>query len=146
MDNPPRLSYSILRKKERILNLKNEVSRLSNSILICFLFFIIAFLPVLKNIKRYSISISMSGQLFPYLRTSDIAWAILPIAVGTYLYFSYRKYQQTKSKYESLRQDIIKDLDSNLTASRLCFCHGECECKDKFIKEMEQLGVDLIFK
>jgi hypothetical protein len=89
---------------------------------------------------------NLSENLFPYLRKSDFTMLYLGVILGAFLFILSGKYNRLKTKYELLRHDIIRDLDSTIIATKICLCQGDCDCREQFVREMDELDIDIIFK
>jgi hypothetical protein len=98
------------------------------------------------NSEHFKVSPYLSDNLFPNLRKSDFTLLYLGIILGAFLFVLSGKYSRLKTKYELLRHDIIKDLDSTIIATKICLCKEDCDCREQFVREMDDLDIDIIFK
>lgn len=144
MDTTLKLCYAMEKKCDRIIKYKKSLRRSLGFLYAGYLCLCVIILPfILKN--RNSSFSGMFAQItdpnakysFQFLLTISII--ILLSGLSTH-------YNQLKKKYEILRHDIIKDTESASIPSRICMCNERCNCRETFIKEMEKLDIDIVFK
>ena len=139
------LSFSLEKKKNKLIKQKKLMK--------WYLYFLV--LPSLFSIVLGIYIISFLDRLlyyvFPFFTVNSLVSSesksqdiiILYIfaisAIATIILYS--GYKNLKVKYDALRKNVIKDIDTSL-----CNCSIPCNCKDSFIKEMEKEKIDLIFE
>ncbi len=140
------LCYAMQRKREKIMDYKKKLTRYLKYLYITYFAFGLVLASIVFNSDHYRISSTLSENLFPYLRKSDFTMLYLGVILGAFLFILSGKYNRLKTKYELLRHDIIRDLDSTIIATKICLCQGDCDCREQFVREMDELDIDIIFK
>jgi hypothetical protein len=140
------LCYAMQRKREKIMEHKKKLTTYLKYLYIAFFALGLVLASMVFNSDHFRISPVLSGNLFPYLRKSDFTMLHLGSILGAFLFVLSGKYSRLKTKYELLRHDIIKDLDSTIIATKICLCKSDCDCREQFIREMDELDIDIIFK
>lgn len=144
MIRKPNLCYVMQRKKDKIIEYKKSLG-----ILLKYLYsgyFALGLVLIVLAVNSDHFQIDFSDKLFPYLQKSDLALLYLGLFIGMFLFVLSGRYNRLKSKYELLRHDIIKDLDSTTNTKKICLCKEECDCREQFIRDMDRLEIDIIFK
>lgn len=139
-----KITYSVERKKTAIIKLKKRYTRLKQALYLGLAAFSALLVKILINGDHFKLS--DTGSLFSNVRSGDITIITLCIIDLLLVLYLAEIYASVKKKYDKLRLEMIMDLDSNDSVSRFCFCHGECNCRDIFVKEMEAYGIDLAIK
>lgn len=141
------LTESMKRKTLKIIKKDKHLKELKKAIYICNIFFIISLILILicnDAYIKYAISIfdfsntTVSYQL-NFIEIIILICFILSLVIN---YYQQDKHSRLKKEYDSLRVDIMKQMDQS-------FClHGEgCNCKDKYIKDLEEIyDIDIVFK
>ena len=140
------LCYAMQRKREKIMGQKKRLTKYLKYLYISYFALGLVLVSLVLNSDHFRMSPALSGNLFPYLHKSDFNLLYLGIALGAFLFVLSGKYSRLKTKYELLRHDIIKDLDSTIIATKICLCKSDCDCREQFIREMDELDIDIIFK
>ncbi len=140
------LCYAMQRKREKIMEHKKKLTMYLKYLYIAYFALGLVLVSIVFNSQHFRTSPILSGTLFPYLRKSDFTLLYLGVILGAFLFVFSGKYSRLKTKYELLRHDIIKDLDSTIIATRICLCKGDCDCREQFVREMDELDIDIIFK
>lgn len=138
------LSYSMEKKTERLLKLRKELDHKRSNLILPYGFIGMfgcytawsyqRFLDyALTTFTSYNVSISK-------LQLIDMTILTLLLFSGYFLFHSLGKYNRVNSSYQSLRKDIMNTINNEF-----CNCSKPCNCKDEYIKFMENQGIDLIF-
>lgn len=146
MNNKPYLCYAMQRKREKIIEYKGKLTRFLRYLYIGYFALGLILLSLVFNSEHFTMNLAFSNKLFPNLQRTDFLLLYLGLAIGAFLFVVSGKHGRMKIKYELLRHDIIKDLDSTILAKKICLCKDDCDCRELFIKEMDQLDIDIIFK
>ncbi|NLO38321.1 MAG: hypothetical protein GX115_02455 [Ruminiclostridium sp.] len=146
MSGKPNLCYAMQRKREKIMGQKKWLTKYLKYLYISYSALGLVLVSLVLNSNHFRMSPTLSGNLFPYLHKSDFNLLYLGAVLGTFLFVMSGKYNRLKTKYELLRHDIIKDLDSTIIATKICLCTSDCDCREQFVREMDALDIDIIFK
>lgn len=145
-----KLSYPMKKKAERLIKLKNELDNTElNKWLIGLM--IISAIYTLAFSERYLTYLPIDAILQSLLSTEvNNTNSFIKIIDFTFLgtltittlaiYLRIKSINKIKDEFQTLRENIISELDTNL-----CLCNAQCTCKDDFIKYMEEKDIDLIF-
>ncbi len=140
-DITSKISFIMQKKKDKILELKNDKDKLKRKMYLSFLSFAIPFLWIIQYMERFIPSFTGSSKLFPDIKPIDYIALLLTVTAAMFLYFYTQRYIKTKGKFDTLRHSIMDDI-----GSMICNCHEQCTCREDFIKEMDEKGIDLIMR
>ncbi|ADL12903.1 hypothetical protein [Acetohalobium arabaticum] len=146
-----KLSYPMKKKAKRLIELKNKLDNTKlNKWLIGLM--IISAIYTLAFSERYLTYLPIDAILQSLLDTEvsttnsfikiiDFTFLGTLIITTSATYLRIKSINKIKDKFQTLREDIISELDTDL-----CLCNAQCTCKDDFIKYMEEKDINLIFK
>jgi len=140
------LCYAMQRKREKIIDYKKKLVMLLKYLYVFYFAFGLILVSLVFNSEHFKMSSTLSSRLFPNLQKSDVMLLYTGMILGLVLFVLSGKFSRLKTKYELLRHDIIKDLDSTIIATKICLCKGDCGCREQFVREMDGLDIDIIFK
>lgn len=140
------LCYAMQRKREKIIEYKKRLMMFLKYLYIFYLALGLILVSLVFKSEHFRISSDLSSNLFPNLQKSDFVLLYTGLILGAVLLVLSGKYSRLKTKYELLRHDIMKDLDSTIIAVKICLCKEECDCRECFVREMDELDIDIIFK
>ncbi len=138
------LCYALQRKREKIIDHKRKLNLYLKYLYIGYFALGLVLLALVAKSDHFRMT--LSSKLFPNLQKSDVNLLYLGVFIGMFLFILSGKYSRLKTKYELLRHDIIKDLDSTIIATKICLCKDDCDCREQFIREMDGMDIDIIFK
>lgn len=144
MNRKPNLCYAMQRKREKIIDHKKKLTLYLKYLYIGY--FALGLVLLALVIRSDHFKMTLSDRLFPNLQKSDVNLLYLGGTIGMFLFVLSGKYSRLKTKYELLRHDIIKDLDSTIIATKICLCKDDCDCREQFVREMDGMDIDIIFK
>lgn len=139
----PKLSYATEKKTERICELKQEMDKQRTSLwLPSGLSCLLLFYAILYNDRytSYAVAIFENNSAESAIKRFDLIILLILAATIFILLALVDKLKKVKVSYEELRKDLIKTVNSDF-----CTCKGSCNCKDEYLKYMEEKGINLIF-
>lgn len=142
--NIDHLSYPVRKKTGKILELKNEMKNQKKIIRIPKFLTFLCGVYIMVFYQRY-LDVTVSAinpwsDVSRKIHTQDIIVLMILLGSAFFMYIYYISYNKIKSDFEALRKDLKKDIDTEF-----CKCSQPQKCKDEYIEEMEEEGIDLIF-
>lgn len=134
------------RKRDKIIEYKKKLTAFLKYLYIGYFALGLIIISLVFKSRHFKMSLSSSGKLFPHLQKTDQLLIYLGLIIGAFLFVLSGKFGRFKIKYELLRHDIIRDLDSTIIATKICLCREDCDCRELFVREMDNLDIDIIFK
>lgn len=135
-----KLSFLMQKKREKILELKRNKDNLIRKLYLTCIAFAIPFLWIIRYYDHYIPSFD-TEQIFPAITVPDYI-ALLATALASVCLYTYnQRHTKAKAKYDSLRHDIMDDI-----GSMVCNCHEQCNCREVFIKDLDENGIDLFVR
>lgn len=135
--NRPRLTYDTKAKAIRIIRLKADIDKLKKYLTICSFPLVLCILLFLINFDNYIPNVNAfiyNTELFPKLNQFNMFVLIIAIITAfSYFYLSGR-FKTLNDKLESFRRDM-----TSFIGAQICFCNGECNCRDAVIIVMEKV-------
>lgn len=130
------LSYPTQEKTKKLYDLKDKISNLKPWYYFFAFAFAICVIICLTIVNDFINS-------FPYsnISQSDTALITVTFVLFVLFYFSQIKLNELKTSYEKLRIDIIKSM-----GNEFCTHSHPCTCRDDYLRQMHEVGIDLIFK
>jgi hypothetical protein len=140
-----KLTYATQKKTHKIVYLNDELKRVSRRKTSLYMFATVSVLYVLVNFNIYLNSYIPTFGLISYKPESinflhKLILLAMLISLG-YIFYIGSLIARLKSKYDALRLDIMSSIGNGF-----CTHDYPCDCKDEYIKHMERLGIDMIFK
>ncbi|AKA72025.1 hypothetical protein [Clostridium scatologenes] len=137
------LSYTMKKKTEKLLKLKNELDNKKGQLILSsgFTGMLVVYVG-LSNDRYFDYAAATFNPSIPQiygLEFFDLVLLVLTLISGFILYNELNKFNKLKSSYESLKQNIKESINSDF-----CNCSTTCHCKDNYIIFMESKGIDLI--
>lgn len=129
------LSFATQEKTKQIHNLKVKISNLAP----WYYFFAFAF--AMSMIVCLNIVFSYFDS-FPYANISQLGTTCLIITFILFAcFYTYQiRLNELKTSYEKLRIDIMKSI-----GNEFCTHTHSCACREDYIQQMHEKGIDLIF-
>lgn len=136
-----KISFIMQKKTEKIIEFKRTKDNILRKIYLAFVAFAIPFLWIMGYYQHYIPSFESTDYLFPNMTLPDYM-ALIAAALMAVLLYSYTQlYKKAKIKYDSLRHDIMDNL-----GAVICNCHEQCSCREEYVKEMDEKGIDLVIR
>jgi len=138
-----KLSYTVQKKSDTVLVLKEVFDKKRDSLKLpvgmsCLLSFYI--LLYHNRYISYLNAIFENNSSESAIKNFDLIILLIITATISILYLLLKEFKKAKDRYDGLRKDLIKTINSEV-----CTCKNTCDCKDAYIKFMEEKGIDLIF-
>lgn len=138
-----KLSYSMKKKSDKLCELKQKVDKKQTSVVlltgIACLLGVYMFFYNTRYIS-YAIAFFENQSLQSAIKTFDSIVFLGLAATIFILYILLDALKKGKKNYEDHRKDLMKTIDNEF-----CTCGKPCNCKEEYIKFMEEKGIDLIF-
>lgn len=130
------LPFSTQMKTKEIFDLKDEISKLKVRCSFWGIAFLICLIMCLSIMNDFINS-------FPRYTLSQFDLYILIATFTSYILFDHfvKKHNKKKSRYTQLRLDII-----NTIGNDFCIHSHSCDCRDLYVIQMHERGIDVIFK
>ncbi|HBN85953.1 MAG TPA: hypothetical protein DDZ89_19170 [Clostridiales bacterium] len=136
-----KISFIMQKKSEKIIELKRIKDNMLRKLYLAFIAFAIPFLWIMNFYHHFLPSFENTDHLFPDMTLPDYI-ALIATALMAVLVYSYTQlYKKAKTKYDSLRHDIMDNI-----GAVICNCHEQCNCREEYIKDMDEKGIDLIIR
>lgn len=126
------------KKTEKLIELKKMKDTYARKLYLVSVAFAIPFIWIVGYSHRFIPSFESTGRLFPQLTTIDIIALVTAGFTAILLYTYTQQYKKVKIKYDSLRHDIMDNI-----GAVICNCHEQCNCKEEYVREMDEKGIDL---
>ncbi|MBU3190181.1 hypothetical protein K9O30_14160 [Clostridium bowmanii] len=138
-----KLSYSTKKKSDKVCELKQKVAKkYASLILLSGISCLLGVYALLYNTRyiSYATAVFENRNLQSAIKTFDLIILVGFAATLFILYISLDILKKDKKNYDEHRKDLIKTINSEF-----CTCVDFCNCKEEYIKFMEEKGIDLIF-
>lgn len=140
------LTLTMQRKTKRIIKIKDELDKVKNFSSVCYSIFSICLLYIIFNSTYYfNYAISTFNNFYS---PASATLATIPkiifvnfIILVSLIWYTTSKTSRLKSQFNYLRLDIIDSLDNTF-----CEHSHSCNCKDRYINDMDAFNIDVIFK
>gem|GEM_PF-1889485 len=140
-----KLSYTVQKKTYKLLELKEKVDKKRTSLKLpsaisCLLVFYV-FLYNDRYIS-YATAVFDNNSSESTVKGFDLFVLVIVAATLFILYILFDEFKKIKNKYDELRKDLIKTINNGFCS---CTNSSNCNCRDEYIKDMEEKNIDLIF-
>jgi hypothetical protein len=138
-----KFSYTIQKKTHKIFELKEEKAKWNKFCKVAAIIdgLLLAYILLFNNrYISYATDVFDNYKLSNGIKVFDIIIIIIFAATVLIVYWTIIEYKEAKDAYEQLRNDLINTINY-----KFCTCSRTCGCKDEYIKDMEERGIDLIY-
>lgn len=138
-----KLSYSTKKKSDKVCELKQKVDKKHASmVLLTEIACVLGVYAIMYNNRyiSYATAVFDNRNLQSAIKTFDLIIIAGLASTVFILYILLDALKKDKKNYDEHRKDLIKTINSEF-----CTCVDFCNCKEEYIKFMEEKGIDLIF-
>ncbi|MGH4139192.1 hypothetical protein [Clostridium sp.] len=138
-----KLSYSTKKKSDKLCELKQKLDNKKASLpLLTGIACLLGVYMLLFNDRyiSYATAVFENKSLQTAIKTFDLIIFLGLAATMFIIYILLEGLKKDKINYEDNRKDLMKTI-----GNEFCTCVKPCNCKEEYIKFMEEKGIDLIF-